>query len=94
MPAHRFLVKFTTQESAKIAQSLKTLGFTFSELLDAACVVATFEHNPVPVDKAETTYIKGPSPCVTYPSFPPPSFVNLTVASYGSARELTHRAPL
>ena len=76
MPAHRFLVKFTTQESAKIARSLKTLGFTFSELLDAACVVATFEHNPVPVDKAEITYIKGPSPCVTYPSSPPPpSFV-------------------
>ena len=62
---HRFLVKFATQESAKIAQSLKTLGFTFSELLDAACVVATFEHNPIPLDKVESAHIKGGSPCVT-----------------------------
>ena len=59
--ARRLLVKFTVQESAKIVNALKTLGFTFSELLDAACLVAAFEQNPVPADKIDTAHIKGAS---------------------------------
>ena len=54
---HRVLVKFTVEESARIARALKTLGFTFSELLDAACVLAAFELNPVPADKVDTAYM-------------------------------------
>lgn len=53
----RFHVTFTVQESAKITQDLKTLGFTFSELLDAATILATFELNPVPDDQVETARV-------------------------------------
>ncbi|KAI1783494.1 hypothetical protein LXA43DRAFT_1102476 [Ganoderma leucocontextum] len=55
---HRFLVKFTAEESAKIRRALKNLGFRFSELLDAACILAAFEQNPVPADQVETAYMK------------------------------------
>ena len=54
---HRILAKFTMEESAKITRVLKTLGFTFSELIDAACVLAAFEQHPVPKEKVETAYI-------------------------------------
>ncbi|KAI1783780.1 hypothetical protein LXA43DRAFT_1067335 [Ganoderma leucocontextum] len=53
---HRLLIKFTAAESAKIMQTLKALGFTFSELIDAATIVAAFEQNPVPADKADTAH--------------------------------------
>ena len=54
---HRILTKFTMEESTKIKGVLKTLGFTFSELIDAACVLAAFEQHPVPAEKVETAYI-------------------------------------
>ncbi|KAM5545228.1 hypothetical protein V8D89_001339 [Ganoderma adspersum] len=54
---HRLLLKFTADESAKIARTLKALGFTFSELLDAACILSAFEQNPVPADEAETAFM-------------------------------------
>ena len=53
----RVLVKFAVEESARIARALKTLGFTFSELIDAACVLAAFEQNPVPADKVDPAYM-------------------------------------
>ncbi|KAM5531304.1 hypothetical protein V8D89_015019 [Ganoderma adspersum] len=53
----RFHVTFTAQESTRIAQALKSLGFTFSELLDAATALATFEMNPVSEDKFETARV-------------------------------------
>ena len=46
----RFIVTFTAQESAQIARALKTLGFTFSELIDAATALATLELNPITDD--------------------------------------------
>lgn len=54
---HRLLVKFTAEESAKISRALKTLGFTFSELIGAACVLAAFEQNAVPADKVDTAFM-------------------------------------
>ncbi|EJF63217.1 hypothetical protein DICSQDRAFT_55910 [Dichomitus squalens LYAD-421 SS1] len=53
----RFVVTFTAQESAKIAQALKTLGFTFSELIDAATALATLELNPIPDNELEGAHI-------------------------------------
>ena len=46
----RFIVTLTAQESAQIARALKTLGFTFSELIDAATALATLELNPITDD--------------------------------------------
>ena len=59
--AQRLLIKFTAEESAKIAHALKTLGFTFSELVDAASIAAAFEQNPVPADKVDTARVNGTS---------------------------------
>ncbi|KAI1783952.1 hypothetical protein LXA43DRAFT_1101933 [Ganoderma leucocontextum] len=60
--AHQFLVKFTVQESAKITQAPKTLRLTFSKLLDAACIVASFEQNPVPAHEVDAAPMKGSQP--------------------------------
>ncbi|PIL29518.1 hypothetical protein GSI_08326 [Ganoderma sinense ZZ0214-1] len=69
--AHRLLVRFTVQESAKIGQALKALGFTFSELLDAAGLLAAFAHNPVPAGKVDTALIKGASLITLTDRLPP-----------------------
>ncbi|KAM5545231.1 hypothetical protein V8D89_001342 [Ganoderma adspersum] len=69
--ARRFLVKFTVQESAKIVQALKTLGFTFSELLDAACLLVAFEQNPAPANKLEAAHVKGASLITLTDRLPP-----------------------
>ncbi|KAI1783945.1 hypothetical protein LXA43DRAFT_1067184 [Ganoderma leucocontextum] len=63
---HRLLIKFTAAESAKITQTLKALGFTFSELIDAAAIVAAFEQNPVPADKVGTARVNGASLYVAF----------------------------
>ena len=54
---HRFVVTFTAQESAQIGRALKSLGFTFTELVDAATALATFELNPIPDDKLDGAHI-------------------------------------
>ncbi|PIL29505.1 hypothetical protein GSI_08313 [Ganoderma sinense ZZ0214-1] len=69
--AHRLLVKFTTGETAKITRALKTLGFTFSELIDAAAIVAAFEHKPVPADEVDTTRVNGASLIAITDRLPP-----------------------
>ncbi|PIL29515.1 hypothetical protein GSI_08323 [Ganoderma sinense ZZ0214-1] len=70
---HRVLVKFTLEESAKIARALKTLGFTFSELVDAACILAAFEQNPVPPDEVETAFMNSEIVVSLTDRLPPPT---------------------
>ena len=48
---------FTEEETTKMTETLKRLGFTFTHLMDAATALATFELNPVSEDAAEKAHV-------------------------------------
>ena len=48
---------FTEEETTKMTETLKRLGFTFTHLMDAAAALATFELNPVSEDAAEKAHV-------------------------------------
>ncbi|PIL29514.1 hypothetical protein GSI_08322 [Ganoderma sinense ZZ0214-1] len=71
LKAHRLLIKLIAEESAHIGRALKTLGFTFTELIEAAVAVAVFEQNPVPADKADSPCGRRGSPIALTDRLPP-----------------------
>ncbi|KAM5537399.1 hypothetical protein V8D89_008918 [Ganoderma adspersum] len=54
---HRYMMTFTEEETTKMTETLKHLGFTFTHLMDAATALATFELNPVSGDAAEKAHV-------------------------------------
>ncbi|KAI1789706.1 hypothetical protein LXA43DRAFT_974127 [Ganoderma leucocontextum] len=54
---HRYMMTFTAEETAKMTQTLKRLGYTFTHLMDAATALATFELNPVSEDAADKAHV-------------------------------------
>ena len=52
-----FLTTFTVEETAKMTDALKCLGYTFTHLIDAATALATFELNPVSEDVADKAHV-------------------------------------
>ncbi|PIL30306.1 hypothetical protein GSI_07490 [Ganoderma sinense ZZ0214-1] len=64
LKTHRLLVKLTVNESGIIVRALRTLGFSFPALLDAAPPFAVLEQNPVPAYKVPFAYVQGASPYV------------------------------
>ena len=53
----RLLVEFTPEESASILQGVKRLGFTSSQLLEAAVALATYSLNPISVEASSEAHV-------------------------------------